>query len=107
MNSLIQKNWILNTVSKRHRKKENHQPGVIVLTEISTEERSKQGAGLKNKNFVQKAFANSLNIVLFFNVALATNLTIGTAVVLFGGQNNGECLGVKDNYNGDNNGTEY
>ena len=53
-----------------------------------------------------------LNIVLFFTVALATSLTIGTAGVLFGGQNNGECLGIshqtcKDNNNGGNNGTEY
>ena len=45
-------------------------------------------------------------------VSKKTNLTIGTAGVLFGGQNNEECLGVsyqtcKDNNNGDNNGTEY
>ena len=33
-------------------------------------------------------------IVLFFIVTLATYLVIRTVVVLFGGQNNGECLGV-------------
>ena len=51
-------------------------------------------------------------IVLFFTVTLATYLTIRTVVVLFGDQNNGECLEViyqtcKDNNNGDNNGIEY
>ena len=51
-------------------------------------------------------------ILLFFTVTLATYLIIRTVVVLFGGQNNGECLGViyqtcKVNNNGGNNGTEY
>ena len=81
------------------------------MTEISRLRTLQVGCRVKKLKICLEGICLIANHSIIFTVALATYLTIRTAVVLFGGQNNAECLELsyqtcKDNNNVDKNGTE-